>query len=172
MSSPKGPTFCFLNYFKKQKGGLFGPNCTGMAMHGDAVLVVIFLISCCSRRTPKWGVCSRTPLFAAGGRATLGSLDIRSRGAGLSCHVRWHMRGGMRVPYHARASQHRKQRSRFGHWPSARHALRKITLHARTQMVVSAFHFGLILAIGCVWLSFARSRARRAPSGAEAELRE
>ena len=33
----------------------------------------------------------------------------------LSCRVRWHMRGGMRVPYHARAPQQRKQRSRFGH---------------------------------------------------------
>ena len=34
----------------------------------------------------------------------------------LSCRVRWHMRGGMRVPYHARAPQQREQRSRFGHW--------------------------------------------------------
>ena len=50
-----------------------------------------------------------------GERATARSLENRSRGAVLSCRVRWHMRGGMRVPYHARAPQQREQRSRFGH---------------------------------------------------------
>ena len=34
----------------------------------------------------------------------------------LSCRVRWHMRGGMRVPYHARVPHQREQRSRFLHW--------------------------------------------------------
>ena len=50
-----------------------------------------------------------------GGRATARSHENRSRGGVLSCRVRWHMRGGMRVPYHARAPQQREQRSRFGH---------------------------------------------------------
>ena len=52
----------------------------------------------------------------AGGRATARSHENRSRGDVLSCRVRWHMRGGMRVPFHARAPQQREQRSRFGHW--------------------------------------------------------
>ena len=38
----------------------------------------------------------------------------RSWGVVLSCRVRWHMRGGMRVPYHARAPQQREQRSLSG----------------------------------------------------------
>ena len=50
-----------------------------------------------------------------GGRATARSHENRSRGVVLSCRVRWHMRGGMRVPCHARAPQQREQRSRFLH---------------------------------------------------------
>ena len=55
-----------------------------------------------------------------GGHATARSHENRSRGVVLSCRVRWHMRGGMRVPYHARAPQQREQRSRFGHWNERR----------------------------------------------------
>ena len=52
-----------------------------------------------------------------GGRAAARSHENRSRGVVLSCRVRWHMRGGMRVPCrHARAPQQREQRSRFLHW--------------------------------------------------------
>ena len=51
-----------------------------------------------------------------GGRATARSHENRSRGGVLSCRVRWHMKGGMRVPYHARAPQQHEERSRFGHW--------------------------------------------------------
>ena len=60
-----------------------------------------------------------------GGRATARSHENRSRGDVLSCRVRWHMRGGMRVPYHARAPQQRKQRSRFGHCVSRRRTMIK-----------------------------------------------
>ena len=49
-----------------------------------------------------------------GWRATARSHENHSRGGVLSCRVRWPMRGGMRVPYHARAPQQREQRSRFG----------------------------------------------------------
>ena len=50
-----------------------------------------------------------------GGCVTARSHENRSRGVVLSCRVRWHMRGGMRVPYHARALHQCEQRSRFGH---------------------------------------------------------
>ena len=72
--------------------------------------------SCCSRRTPRVRCVFANATFT-GGRATARSHENRSRGVVLSCRVRWHMRGGMRVPYHARAPQQREQRSRFGHWP-------------------------------------------------------
>ena len=43
-----------------------------------------------------------------GGHGTARSHEKRSRGGVLSCRVRWHMRGGMRVPpYHACAPQQR-----------------------------------------------------------------
>ena len=71
--------------------------------------------SCCSRRTPKMRCMFANATFT-GGRATARSLENRSRGAVLSCRVRWHMRSGMRVPYHARAPQQREERSRFRHW--------------------------------------------------------
>ena len=54
----------------------------------------------------------------AGGHTTARSHENRSRGVVLSCRARWHMRGGMRVPYHACAPQQREQRSRFGHHAS------------------------------------------------------
>ena len=73
-----------------------------------------FTCSCCSRRTPKMR-CVFTNTTFTGGHATARSHENRSRGVVLSCRVRWHMRGGMRVPYHARAPQQREQRSRFGH---------------------------------------------------------
>ena len=38
-----------------------------------------------------------------GRRETARSHENQSRGGVLSCRVRWHMRGGMRVPCHARA---------------------------------------------------------------------
>ena len=70
--------------------------------------------SCCSRRTPKMGCVFANATFT-GGRATARSHENRSRGAMLSCRVRWYMQGGMRVPYHARAPQQHEQRSRSGH---------------------------------------------------------
>ena len=70
--------------------------------------------SCCSRRRPKTRCVFANATFT-GGHATARSHENRSRGVVLSCRVRWHMRGGMRVPYHARAPQQREQRSRFGH---------------------------------------------------------
>ena len=57
-------------------------------------------------------------------RATVRSYENRSRGVVLSCRVRWHMRGGMRVPCHARAPQQREQRSRFLHCKYAEFAMR------------------------------------------------
>ena len=73
------------------------------------------LCSCCSRRTPKMRCVFANATFT-GGRATARSHENRSRGGVLSCRARWHMQGGMRVPYHARAPQQHEQRSRFGHW--------------------------------------------------------
>ena len=70
--------------------------------------------SCCSRRTPRTRCVFANATFT-GGRATARSHEYRSRGVVLSCHVRWHMRGGIRVPYHARAPQQREQQSRFRH---------------------------------------------------------
>ena len=75
--------------------------------------------SCCSRRTPKVRCIFANATFT-GGRATARSHENRSRGGVLSCRVRWHMRGGMRVPYHARVPQQREQRSRFGHFTCSR----------------------------------------------------
>ena len=48
-------------------------------------------------------------------RATVRSHENRSRGVVLSCRVRWHMRRGTRVPYHARALQQREHQCRFQH---------------------------------------------------------
>ena len=45
-----------------------------------------------------WG-CKFTNVTFTGGRATARSHENRSRGGVLSCRVRWHRRGGMRVPY-------------------------------------------------------------------------
>ena len=70
--------------------------------------------SCCSRRTPKMRCVFANATFT-GWRATARSHENRSRGGVLSCRVRWHMQGGMRVPYHARAPQQHEQRTRFGH---------------------------------------------------------
>ena len=58
--------------------------------------------SCCSRRTPKMRCMFANATFT-GGRATARSNENSSRGDVHSCRVRWHMRGGMRVPYQARA---------------------------------------------------------------------
>jgi hypothetical protein len=68
--------------------------------------------SCCSRRTPRTRCVFANATFT-GGRATARSHKYRSRGVVLSCHVRWHMRGGIRVPCHACAPQQREQQSRF-----------------------------------------------------------
>ena len=70
--------------------------------------------SCCSRRTPRVRCVFANATFT-GGRATARSHENRSRGVVLSCRVRWHMRGGTRVPCYARAPQQREQRSRFLH---------------------------------------------------------
>ena len=75
--------------------------------------------SCCSRRTPEMRCMFANATFT-GRRATARSHENRSRGVVLSCRVRWHMRGGMRVPCHARAPQQREQRSRFLHCPPFR----------------------------------------------------
>ena len=73
---------------------------------------------------------------------------------------------GSRPTARTRGGTSRSSRVGCKAWPPLSHGM-------RTQnMVVSACHVGHILAIGCVWLSFARSRARWAPSGARAELRE
>ena len=73
--------------------------------------------SCCSRRTPRIGCVFANATFTGGrATATARSHENRRRGVVLFCRVRWHMRGGMRVPYNARTPQQRKQQSHFGHW--------------------------------------------------------
>ena len=91
------------------------PNATKKCCFGGHLGVFNFCsCSCCSRRTPRTRCVFANATFT-GGRATARSHENRSRGVVLSCRVRWHMRGGMRVPCHARAPQQREQRSRFLH---------------------------------------------------------
>ena len=103
--------------------------------------------SCCSRRTPKMRCVFANATFA-GGRATARSHKNRSRGVVLSCCVRWHMRGGIRVRYHARAPQQREQRNRFGHCPPPPGCTRRAPpravhrhrpWHAATRFVTPSF---------------------------------
>jgi len=95
---------------------------------GHFGVFIICSCSCCSRRTPKMKCMFANATFTSE-RATARSHENRSRGAVLSCRVRWHMRGGMREPYHARSPQQREQRSRFGHRP----ALFAVAVDCKTQ---------------------------------------
>ena len=100
------------------QNGVFGfflvqPNATRKCCFGGHFGAFNFCsCSCCSRRTPRMRCVFANATFT-GGRATARSHEYRSRGVVLSCHVRWHMRGGIRVPYHARVPQQREQQSRF-----------------------------------------------------------
>ena len=101
--------------------------------------------SCCSRRTPRTRCVFANATFT-GGRATAKSHEYRSRGAVLSCRVRWHMRGGIRVPCHARTPQQREQRSRF------LHCVQLDAVALATRLLVTGRHAMVspcLLVIGC-----------------------
>ena len=67
-------------------------------------------------------------------------------------NCRWHMRGGMRVPYNARTPQQREQQSRFGHWPSFRAVLLSFRAVLLSQLPSSVP--AVLLSFCAVLLSF------------------
>ena len=126
------------------------PNETPKCCFGGHLDVFIFgSCSCCPRRTPIMR-CVFANATSTGGRATARSHEIRSRGVVLSCRVRWHTRGGMCVPYHARAPQQREQeeeelhdktrprRGKIGKRPSAPDVHRNVAGHHRAHFRCSS----------------------------------